>query len=309
MHTQPIVPDTLAQSVIAVPPLARRDDLTIDDEQNRRMIRHLEQGGVTTLLYGGNALLYHIAPSEYEGLLRTLEDSAGEETLVIPSVGPAYGMMMDQAAVLRDSSFPTAMILPQRDVCTFAGIARAVRQFVDRFESPAVLYIKHENFIDADTVRGLMADGLLSWIKYAIVRDDPREDTFLRELIDAVGPLSIVSGIGEQPAIAHLRDFGVSSFTSGCVCIAPALSMRMLRALQQGQFDEAEQIRSTFQPLEDLRNQINPVRVLHAAVTSCDIADMGPVLPLMSDIDDPQQVAAIREAAKELLQQEEAAAS
>ena len=31
----------------------------------------------------------------------------------------------------------------------------------------------------------------------------------------------VVSGMGELPAIIHLRDFGLAGFTSGCVCIAP----------------------------------------------------------------------------------------
>ena len=47
-------------SVIAVPPLARREDLSFDAIENGRLIRHIESGGVSTLLYGGNALFYHI---------------------------------------------------------------------------------------------------------------------------------------------------------------------------------------------------------------------------------------------------------
>ena len=129
-----------------------------------------------------------------------------------------------------------------------------------------------------------MDDNLLSFIKYAIIHDDPSHDDYLRCLVDAVGPERIISGIGEQPAIAHLRDFGLAGFTSGCVCVAPALSMRMLGALRNGDFETAEQIRKTFKPLEDLRNSINPVRVLHAAVGLAGIAETGPVIPMLSDV-------------------------
>jgi hypothetical protein len=51
---------------MAVPPLARnvdKDDLIA--EENRRLIEHMEAGGVRTLLYGGNANLYHVAVSEH----------------------------------------------------------------------------------------------------------------------------------------------------------------------------------------------------------------------------------------------------
>ncbi|MFP6675030.1 MAG: dihydrodipicolinate synthase family protein, partial [Pirellulaceae bacterium] len=267
MNTQPISPEMLSASVIAVPPLARDADLTFNRSENEKQIRHLEAGGVTTLLYGGNAVLYHIALSEYADLVGMLAESVGAQTLVIPSVGPSYGMMMDQASILRDMPFPTAMILPTRDVATTSGVATAVRRFVERVNRPAVLYIKHDRFIEIDQVKQMMDDGLLSWIKYAIVRKNTSDDNYLRELVDTVGASRVVSGIGEQPAISHMRDFGLAGFTSGCVCVAPRLSMQMLQAIKGGDLAKADEIRQIFSPLEDLRNSINPIRVLHSAVT------------------------------------------
>jgi len=300
MNTEPITSATLAGSVISVPPLARNADLSLNIAENEKQIRHLEAGGVTTLLYGGNAILYHVPLSEYADLVDMLADLAGDETLVIPSVGPGYGTMMDQATILRDMPFPTAMILPTRDVVTPAGVATAVRHFVEKIGRPAVLYIKHDGFIDVARVKQLMDDGLLSWIKYATVRENTSEDAYLRELVDAVGPSRIVSGIGEQPAITHLRDFGLTSLTSGCVCVAPRLSMKMLQAIKAEEFGRAEEIRQIFAPLEDLRNAINPIRVLHTAVTLSGIAEMGPLLPVLSEVDDEDSTA-IGAAAAQLL--------
>lgn len=308
MNTHPLTPDVLSDSVIAVPPLARNEDYSFNADENLKIIRHVEAGGVTTLLYGGNAILYHVAMSEYAELLALLAESAANGSLVIPSVGPAFGTMMDQAAILRDFAFPTAMILPQRDVATSDGVATAVRKFVEAAERPAVLYIKHDGFIDVSAVRRLVDDDLLSFIKYAVVRDDPSRDDYLRSLVDEAGPSRIISGIGEQPAITHLRDFGLAGFTSGCVCVAPALSMRMLRALRDADYETAERIRRTFQPLEDLRNSINPVRVLHAAVALAGIADTGPVIPLLSDVP-PETRSAIEAAATALLSHEPSAAA
>ena len=300
MNTSKITSETLASSVISVPPLAHNEDFSLNPAENQKIIHHLEAGGVSTLLYGGNAILYHVALSEYAELLQMLVDSAGDNSLVIPSVGPGFGTMMDQAAVLREFDFPTAMILPTRDVVTSDGVVTAVQRFVEASGKPAVLYIKHEGYIDVEAVKPLMDDGLLSWIKYAIVRDDTSQDDYLRALVDSVGPDRIVSGIGEQPAIIHLRDFGLTGFTSGCVCVAPKLSLDMLAAIKSGDLETAERIRSTFSPLEDLRNEINPVRVLHTAVAQADIAATGPLIPLLSEIpnEDTQR---IRMAASELL--------
>ncbi|RMF45161.1 MAG: dihydrodipicolinate synthase family protein [Planctomycetota bacterium] len=294
MDTRAITPARLASSVIAVPPLARDPRLELCPNENRKIVAYLEQGGITTLLYGGNAILYHMRPSEYEQLLHMLTDIAGPDTLVVPSVGPSFGVMMDQAEVLRDFDFPTAMVLPMRDVCDPAGIIAGIRRFAEVLEKPIVLYVKHDRWLPPQLIGKLYDSGLLSWIKYAVVRDDPAEDDYLREILSEVPGEIMVSGIGEQPAVVHLRDFELNSFTSGCVCINPRRSMAMLQAIQCGDFALAETIRTQFQPLEDLRNSINPIRVLHRAVELAEIAETGPMLPLLGELapDDIPRVAA-----------------
>lgn len=273
---------SISQSVIAVPPLARNDDFSLNEQENRAIVEYLEAGGIKTILYGGNANLYHVRPSEYAKLLGMLSDIAQPATWLIPAVGPAYGTMMDQAEVLRDFDFPTAMLLPHRELATDMGIMTAVRQFVEAADMPVVLYLKHDGWLDIESVRRLVDDGLISMIKYAIVRDDPADDMFLRQLVENVDPTLIVSGIGEQPATIHLRDFGLAGFTSGCVCVAPAMSTRMFLALKAGDYEHAESLREQFVALENLRNEIHPIRVLHDAVQLAEIAKTGPVLPLLS---------------------------
>ena len=303
MQTSPITQQDLARSVVSVPPLARNDDLSLNEEENRKIVQHLEAGGISTFLYGGNALLYHVAPSQYGELLSMLEGVVADNSLVIPSVGSSYGMMMDQARVIRDTSFPTAMVLPQPNVVTYTGVERAIGDYVQTAGKPAVVYIKQLGYIEVEHVKRLVENGSVSWIKYAIVREDPAEDEYLQRLKDAVGTDMIVSGIGEQPALPHMEKFNVTAFTSGCVCIAPALSMHMLRLIQAGDLGAAAEIRKVFKPLEDLRNDINPVRVLHAAVNEAGIAETGPLLPMMSPVNESQCVE-IRGVAKALLEAE-----
>lgn len=300
MQTTPITRDDLARSVVSVPPLARNDDLSLNAEENQKLIGHLESGGVSTLLYGGNALLYHIAPSQYADLLGQLEAWAAEDTLVIPSVGSSYGMMMDQAKVLCNTAYPTAMVLPQPNVVTYEGVERAIGDFVQAAGKPAVVYIKQLGYIEVENVKRLVESGAVSWIKYAIVKDDPAVDEYLTRLKDAVGTELIVSGIGEQPALPHMQTFDVTAYTSGCVCVAPALSMHMLRLIQAGEYEAADQVREIFKTLEDLRNGINPVRVLHSAVAGAGIAETGPLLPMMSPVSVSEAVE-IADAANELL--------
>lgn len=288
MRTITVTPEALAKSVIAVPPLARDAHGRICKQNNTRIIQHLELAGITTLLYGGNAVFYHLRPSEYATALNVLVENTMIDTLVIPSVGPSYGMMMDQADVLKDYPFPTVMVLPQKEIADEQGIVVGIRKFVDSFGKPIVLYLKHDRWLSPQTVQGLVRDGMVSWIKYAVVRDNPAKDQYLDEILSLIPNNILVSGIGEQPAIIHMRDFGMTSFTSGCVCVAPKLSLEMLKALQTGDFTKAEEIREKFAVLEDLRNGINPIRVLHHAV-GATIAPTGPMQPMLGELSDEEK--------------------
>lgn len=285
MKTTPVTPNDLARSVIAVPPLARRADLAINDEANRALVAHMKAGGVGTFLYGGNANFYNIGLYEYARILDALTEWVGTDDLVIPSAGPAYGTLMDQAEILRERAFPTAMVLPATFAATPAGVMTGIRRFADRFGRPVVLYIKSETYLSPMDATALVDDGIVSFVKYAIVRKNPADDAFLSDLVERVDRRMIVSGMGEQPAPVHLKAFGLQGFTSGLVCTAPTASTALLRALQSGDDARTERILSAFRELEDLRDRINPIRVLHEAVSLSGIADMGPMLPYLSGLE------------------------
>lgn len=288
MQTRTVTTADLARSVIAVPPMARDKDLKFDRAENEKILRHIEAGQVTTMLYGGNANFYHIAPSEYESVLGQLAEIAAADTLVIPSAGPSYGVMMDQAEILKGTAYPTVMVLPHQGITTSQGVVAGLRNFAQKVGKPIVLYIKYGDYISVEGAKELVDEGLVSWIKYAIVREDPANDPYLSQLVDVVDPALIVSGIGEQPVIEHLVDFGVNGFTAGCVCIRPDLSDQLLKAVQAKDLTRAREIQAIFEPLEDLRNGINPIRVLHEAVRLAGIAETGPALPLLSGISEVQ---------------------
>jgi dihydrodipicolinate synthase/N-acetylneuraminate lyase len=286
MKTSAVTTADLARSVIAVPPLARNADLTVNQSANRALIRHLEDGGVRTLMYGGNANFYHVAVSEYASIVDFLADTAGAATWVLPSAGPDYGKAIDQAAILRTRAFPTAMLLPMTFPFTDGGLAAGIRRFTDALGKPAVIYIKSDNYIAPQTLAALVKEGRIVSVKYAVVRKDWSSDSYLRALTAAIGTEMVVSGIGERPAIVHMRDYGLKSFTSGSVCIGPRGSMQLLRLLQEKRYDEAEKIRAAYIPLEDCRDEVNPIRVLHDAVTLSGVADMGPMLPMLEGVDE-----------------------
>jgi dihydrodipicolinate synthase/N-acetylneuraminate lyase len=303
LKTSAVAAVDLARSVIAVPPLARFPDLQLNAAANRALIRHLEAGGVTTLLYGGNANFYNIGLYEYAAVLDFLEREVSADTWVIPSAGPDFGKLIDQARVLKDRAFPTAMVLPQTFPATPDGSEAAIHRFAETFGRPIVVYLKSENFLSPAHVARLVNAGVVAGIKYAVVRQDPTQDPFLHELLEVIDRNLVISGIGERPAPAHMRHFGLVGFTSGSVCIGPRGSTLLLGALNARDWPRAEALRAAYLPLEDLRDALSPIRVLHEAVTLAGIADMGPILPQLSNIG-AEHRSAIRDAAQALLAHE-----
>lgn len=293
--------------VFAVPPLARQPDSsrTLDFEQNNLIVRHILAGGITRLLYGGNAFLYHMTLAEFEQMLDWLSELAlgtqaarlhsVENVLAIPSIGPSYGRAMDQAPILKRYEFPCVMVLPCGDPRDAAGLERGYREIAAAANKHLIVYLKEENNLGSDREAGLDAvarlvdDGVCIGIKYAVVRERPQQDAYLEALLKRVDRKLVISGIGERPAIVHLRDWKLPGFTTGSGCIAPRLTQMIFEACRAGEFEKAEELRAEFIPLEDLRDLWGPARVLHAATQLAGIARMGGIPPYVSALTAEQE--------------------
>ena len=298
--------------VFAVPPLARRNDAkrSIDFAQNDLIVKHIVAGGITRLLYGGNAFLYHVTLAEFEAMLEWLS-SKTEDAWFIPSIGPSFGRAMDQSPLILKYNFSTVMLLPCADPRDAEGLEHGYRDVAEQANCKLIVYLKDENNFGSDKNAGLDAvarlvdDGICVGIKYAVVREDPTQDSYLDALLARVDRKHVISGIGERPAIVHLCDWQLTGFTTGSGCIAPKLTQRLFEASTQERFDAASEIREKFIPLEDLRDAWGPARVLHHATELARIAKTGPIPPYVSELslEQTQRVGAV---ASELLSEQQA---
>jgi dihydrodipicolinate synthase/N-acetylneuraminate lyase len=281
--------------IFSVPPLPRRREPRrgLDFDAAECVARHIESGGITRFLYGGNAFLYHITLDEYEALLGWLAVFPPSRR-AIPSVGPSIGRAIDQARLIRRHHFPTVMLLPCGDPRDARGMEAGIREIAEATGLPLILYLKSEDGFGSDKEAGLdavgrlMNDGVAIAIKYAVVREAPAHDPYLEGLLRRVERDRVVSGIGERPAVVHMRDFGLKGFTTGSGCIAPALCSRLFAAGQSQDWDAAEDVRAHFIPFEDLRDAWGPARVLHHGVELAGIAPTGPIPPFVSALDRDQ---------------------
>ncbi len=300
MASASVTPATLQASVIAVPPLAWTADGTIAVEENRKILDHLRRGGVRTFMYGGNANFYNIGFREFEAALDMMVGFSQPSDWFLPSVGSDFGKAEHQLELLRSYPFPTAMTLPHHFPTTPAGVASGLGRLAERYQKPLIAYIKSDGYLSASDLGALVRDGAICAVKYAVVRKNPREDAYLREIIDAIGTDIVMSGVAERPVVEHFRDFGLRSFTSGGVSVAPGLATALLRALTAGRYDEAELLRTLFLPLEDVRDAISPMRVLHAAVELASVARTGPLQPFVSSLTSKSELDMVKRAALEL---------
>jgi 4-hydroxy-tetrahydrodipicolinate synthase len=96
-----------------------------------------------------------------------------------------------------------------------------------------------------------------------------------------------------------LRDWRLTGFTTGSGCIAPSLSQQLFERLTVADYEMAAQLRAKFIPLEDLRDEWGPARVLHHATELAEIARTGPIAPYVSSLSS-EQVGTLQSITREL---------
>ncbi len=72
MKTSPVTPADLQRSVLAVPPLPRKADLSINTAALKTLAADLRAGGVSTFMWGGNANLYNMGVKEFASFCRAI---------------------------------------------------------------------------------------------------------------------------------------------------------------------------------------------------------------------------------------------
>jgi dihydrodipicolinate synthase/N-acetylneuraminate lyase len=299
-------PADFNSSVVAVPPIALTPGFAVAEAANTALVRHIERGGVSILLYGGNANLYHFSLGLYADALAMMVGAAGSATRIITSIGPDFGKMQDQAALVEQSGLRNVMLLPTAFPADSDGVANGARRIADRLGFGVILYLKRDGYVAPETLGRLVADGAVRFVKYAVERPDAAADPYLDAVLAAVGKDVVASGMGETPVADHLGVRKLPTFTSGAVCIAPAAAMRLLTLYKTGRHDEALALSAPFLEFEKVRSRVGGLQVLHDSVTASGIADMGPLMPMVSNVR-AEAMPAVREAVQGLIAAEQTA--
>lgn len=281
MATPELLPADFRSSVVAVPPIALNADFSVNLEANQALVRHITAGGVDILLYGGNANLYHFSLSAYDEALAMLQ-AVGNEARIITSIGPDYGKMLDQAPLVERSGIRNVMLLPVAFPSDSHGVGDGIRRIAARLGFGVILYLKRDMYVRPEVLEKLVAEGAVRFVKYAVERSDPADDAYLDAVLAAIGRDLVASGMGETPVADHIGRRGVATYTSGAVCVAPAAAMELLALYRAGRMVEADAAIQPFLAFERLRAELGGIQVLHSGISASGIADMGPMMPMVS---------------------------
>ena len=208
---------------------------------------------------------------------------------MIPSAGPSFGRLIDQAAILRRYKFPCVMALPCGDPRDAAGLGTRTSRVRREMRHAAGSLSERRERTSARTRwrasmrwRGWSQTGrvsgssmlsfgvslrrMLIWRRCWTESTNRRCQRNRRAAGDCPHEGLVASGIHHRLGVC------CSGRQSG--------SVRKLRPPRT--FRPAESFRSRFLPLEDLRDAWGPARVLHAATELSGIATTGPIPPFMT---------------------------
>ncbi|RII13965.1 putative 5-dehydro-4-deoxyglucarate dehydratase [Streptomyces sp. YIM 130001] len=243
---------TALADVVAIPVTPFAADGSVAREEYRALLHRLLDGGVRTLTPNGNTgEFYALAPEERRLTVELTLREAGDGSTVLAGVGHDLPTAIDAARHARDTGARMVMVhQPVHPYVSAEGWVDYHRAVADAVpELGVVPYIRNPRLPGGRLAElGELCPNVLG-AKYAV----PDPAVFAAFARDAgLERFVWVAGLAELYAPAYWP-MGATGFTSGLVNVAPALSLRMLRALRDGDHPAAVRVWEQIRPFEELR--------------------------------------------------------
>ena len=266
--------------VVAITP--RLEDGRVDKEGIGRNVEHLLAAGAKFLMpQCGTGLVYDSTLAEYEEVVGTFVERAGDRALVVPGIGPGYGRSLEMGRIARALGVAGTMIMPIVGPASAKGVRNGLQAIAEKVDLPTILYQRRLDIMPVEDVVALCQLDQVVGLKYAV--DDL--EAFKQIAAGAGSQAAMVCGMAEEPCIEYL-EAGAVGFSSGMANFVPRLSLGLLARFKAGQRQEAVALRDLMIPFEDLRGE-NGARysgsALHAGMECAGLAG-GPVIPFAEDV-------------------------
>jgi 4-hydroxy-tetrahydrodipicolinate synthase len=238
--------------VVAVPTTPFGPDGGIDKAAYERSIRRLVDGGIGTLTPNGNTgEFYALSPAEAKAVTHLAIEAVDRDTTVMIGVGHDVASAREAA---RDAQAAgAAMIMVHQPVHPYVSVEgwieyhRAIANDVP--DLGVVLYVRNEAIPGSAFARlGESCPNVIG-VKYAV----HNTTRFAAVAEDAgAGRFTWVAGLAELYAPGYFA-VGATGFTSGLANVDPTTSLRLWRALTDGDKDVVNEVWNRVRPFEELR--------------------------------------------------------
>ena len=279
---QKILDKEACRNVLVVAITPRLSRLEVDLQGAYKNVRHLIERGVDFIMPAcGTGLVYDMDLEDYEALVGTFVDAAGDEARVVPGIGPGFGRSLEMGRIAQSLGVAGVMIMPIVGPASPVGVFIGLREITRCVRLPIILYQRRLDIMPVtDVVRLCEIDNVVG-LKYAV------EDTgAFEDIAEKAGKrAAMVCGMAEDPCIAYMER-GAVGFSSGMANFVPRMSLTLLRAFASGDTLEAERLRALMVPFEDLRGERGArysASALHAAMDYAGLSG-GPVIPFAEDV-------------------------
>lgn len=269
-------------SAIAVTPYD--DDLRVDHAALGSVVRGMDQAGVHSIVAcGGLAEYYALSHEERLAVARTTVAAVSHS---VPLVAVGLGVENAVAEARAAEEAGAAGILVHPPVHPYVHEAALLDYYeavADSVRLPLVAYVR-DPALDDDAIRALAAMERVIAIKYAI-NDLPRFADLVESSSTSVAWLC---GSAETWA-PYFWTAGAVGYTSGIANFAPAATLRLLAALENGA--DREEVRRVWAPLRHLesirfrRHDRDSIAVVKAGVALAGLAGDA-VRPPMRRVDE-----------------------
>ena len=208
--------------VVAITP--RKKDGQVDLVGAGANVRYLIDRGIDFIMpMCGTGLVYDATLAEFESVVGTFIDAAGDRALIVPGIGPGYGRALEMGHIARSLNVAGVMIMPVVGPASARGVEEGMRRIIAETALPTVLYQRRLDIMPVEQVVSLCALDEVVGLKYAV--DDL--ETF-RTIVEGAGDrAAMVCGMAEDPSLEYLAA-GAVGFSSGMANFAPRMSRAIL---------------------------------------------------------------------------------
>lgn len=248
-----------------------------------------EAGGRVFIPCGNTGEYYSLSQAERIEVVTATVDALPDDATVVGGVGGSTKNALELLEAYADAGADAAMIMyPRHTYIHEEGLIEYYRTLAESTDLGIVLY-KRGPLLNERVLEELSTISNVVAVKYAV--NDVKQFARLTETV--TGDVVWLNGVAERYALAYALE-GADGFTTGIGNFVPQPVLALDRAIRDGNWDRAREIRNALRSYEDLREEAGGGPAFSAAKNvpvvkrGLDLQGMygGPVREPLIELDD-----------------------